>query len=337
LSRYSAKHKIMAGTPVRSLIEYGFLAVLAFALFGHQLLTPYLPWLSDLISRTNTPTKSNYRDIASNKQDLDLSMLQEDLLLPPSNISCPPSSYRTTIVSRSPLIIYIHDFLSPSELSTLLRLAETSGYETSPIYSSTDPKSESKEQKVDTSIRHSSRSKLPSTNELVNCLAHRALAFQGFPSDTFIEPLWAQKYKPGGHYAHHFDWAGSIRSRGAGRVSTFMVYLDCKDCVGGGTEFPRIPKPVDKNGFWCDVTDCEADNTVFKPIKGNAVYWENVDAEGNSYDALWHSGMPVEDGTKVGLNVWSWYQPNLEAALYKREMETLKSLREDQKTNKPAI
>ena len=47
---------------------------------------------------------------------------------------------------------------------------------------------------------------------------------------------------------------------------------------------------------------------TFKPRKGNAVFWMNFDSEGRGYTETIHAGMPVTSGTKVGLNVWSWYQ-----------------------------
>ena len=67
---------------------------------------------------------------------------------------------------------------------------------------------------------------------------------------------------------------------------------------------------------WCRFVDCEAggeDNgtnkkgVVFKPVPGNAVYWENFrsDGSGRGYDETWHAGLPVEKGVKVGLNIWS--------------------------------
>ena len=51
------------------------------------------------------------------------------------------------------------------------------------------------------------------------------------------------------------------------------------------------------------------DGITFKPIKGNAVFWENLRADGTGYTETWHAAYPVTSGTKVGLNIWSWYQP----------------------------
>ncbi|KAL3464381.1 hypothetical protein BJX64DRAFT_254864 [Aspergillus heterothallicus] len=122
--------------------------------------------------------------------------------------------------------------------------------------------------------------------------------------------MWAQRYNVSGHYTHHYDWAGTARDRGGDRLSTFMVYLKA-ECKGGGTNFPRMRRPRDRR--WCDFVDCEQkegrEGVTFKPIKGNAVFWENLRADGSGYPETWHAAFPVEEGEKVGLNIWSWYQP----------------------------
>lgn len=102
-----------------------------------------------------------------------------------------------------------------------------------------------------------------------------------------------------------------------------MVYL-LADCEGGGTNFPRLQMPSD-NRKWCEWLECEevgeagkleeADDAVpregitFKPIKGSAVYWENLRPGGGGYEETWHGSLPVEKGIKIGLNIWSWLQP----------------------------
>jgi prolyl 4-hydroxylase len=93
-----------------------------------------------------------------------------------------------------------------------------------------------------------------------------------------------------------------------------MVYLEA-DCTGGGTNFPRLRKPTEKS--WCKFIECDEEGeeglegVTFKPIKGNAVFWENLRLDGTGYEESWHAGMPVKSGRKIGLNIWSWYQKGL--------------------------
>ncbi len=150
-------------------------------------------------------------------------------------------------------------------------------------------------------------------DDVVRCIEHRARDFQGWNPGLHIERLRTQRYGVGGHYKHHYDWSGA--SRKADRVSTFMVYVDAQ-CEGGGTEFPRIRMPDVRRGRWCEFLECnqavgDDQNTpktgiTFKPITGNAVFWQNLAADGRGYEETYHAGLPVLSGSKVGLNIWSW-------------------------------
>lgn len=138
-------------------------------------------------------------------------------------------------------------------------------------------------------------------DDIVRCIEHRAREFQGWRPDIHIERLRTQRYGVGGHYNHHYDWSGA--SRKADRVSTFMVYVDA-NCEGGGTEFPRLKMPDTRKGRWCEFLECgedadegnerEGENNkmaiTFKPIKGNAVFWENLRPDGRGYEETWHAG-----------------------------------------------
>ena len=237
------------------------------------------------------------------------------LVAPDPRLQCPEHNYGVHIVQNHPLVVYLENFISPSEVSHLVNLSAPS-YTPSTIH-------RGDEETLDPSVRDSSKARLPRDN-VVRCIEARALAFQGWPADTYIERLWAQKYEKGGHYSHHFDWGRSPGKTGGGRVSTFMVYLQGEESglKGGGTQFPRL---VNSGGSpkWCELVQCQYQHPeaeclveedmgmVFRAIGGNAVYWENFDKDGEGYPETLHAGLPVEEGVKVGLNVWSWRQPGL--------------------------
>jgi prolyl 4-hydroxylase len=90
-----------------------------------------------------------------------------------------------------------------------------------------------------------------------------------------------------------------------------MVYLEA-NCTGGGTHFPRLQRPAGNE--WCKFIECDVedeelkDGVIFKPVAGNAVYWENMRSDGSGYPESWHAGLPVKSGSKIGLNIWSWLQ-----------------------------
>lgn len=63
---------------------------------------------------------------------------------------------------------------------------------------------------------------------------------------------------------------------------------------------------------WCRFLDCdetaETDGVTFKAREGSAIFWMNFDAAGRGYKEVIHAGLPVIKGTKIGLNIWSWYE-----------------------------
>jgi prolyl 4-hydroxylase len=67
--------------------------------------------------------------------------------------------------------------------------------------------------------------------------------------------------------------------------------------------------PEDK--AWCAFIDCDsADGGVtFKPIAGNAVFWENLQQHGGIHPDTLHAGLPVLSGQKIGMNIWTWILP----------------------------
>ncbi|KAJ5492837.1 hypothetical protein N7539_001583 [Penicillium diatomitis] len=214
---------------------------------------------------------------------------------------CPGEAdgYRVHLLSRVPLVLYVEKFVSDQEADHLIKVS-LDKYSPSIIYDGVS-------ERVDPSKRLSDRALLD-RDDTVRCLEERARAFQGWRPHLYIERMWAQRYNASGHYRHHYDWTGSL-ARGGDRLSTFMVYLGA-DCEGGGTHFPRLARPEGQQ--WCRFLDCEEEvGITFRPLKGNAIFWENLGPDGLGYPETWHAAYPVKSGTKVGLNIWSWYQPPL--------------------------
>ncbi|KAI1417806.1 hypothetical protein F5Y13DRAFT_151880 [Hypoxylon sp. FL1857] len=226
---------------------------------------------------------------------------------------CPPDSYSIHILSKAPIVIYVENFLSEDERSHLLEISE-------PLFEPSTITHDGDSTHRDATIRDSEVALIPRTDS-VRCIEARARAVQGWRSDLWIERLRTQRYGENQHYAHHFDWGSG--SRGWGRVSSFMGWVQADNVEGGGTEFPLLQRDA-SDELWCQWVECpklteSEDNSsaqdgepltgvTFKPVAGNAVYWENFrpDGTGIGWEETWHAGLPVQKGTKVGLNIWSW-------------------------------
>ncbi|PSN60635.1 hypothetical protein BS50DRAFT_205493 [Corynespora cassiicola Philippines] len=274
--------------------QYAFLAVLGYVLAG-------APLLSILSGKGPDEAGGRRRDGAGAVVSTPIPLDKVDsLVIPETGLECEEEAgYKTYIFSREPLVVYVEGFVSERERRHVVELSEPK-FKPSTVWTAGN-------ERLDPTVRLSEKAQLD-RDDTVKCIEERARVFQGYRPHVYVEKLWSQRYNAGGHYTYHYDW--STASRSSGRISSFMVYLEA-NCTGGGTHFPRLDKPNDET--WCKFIECgdeeeDREGTTFKPIAGNAVYWENIRPDGRGYDESWHAGLPVKSGTKIGLNIWSWYQ-----------------------------
>jgi prolyl 4-hydroxylase len=111
-----------------------------------------------------------------------------------------------------------------------------------------------------------------------------------------LEPLEVLHYSVGERFKPHIDFyhpdlpnfAEAIRTKGQ-RVQTCLVYLN-DDYEGGETDFPKI-------------------GLKFRGRAGEAIFFDNVDAEGNGDMRTLHEGMPPSRGEKWLLSQWMRDRP----------------------------
>lgn len=100
---------------------------------------------------------------------------------------------------------------------------------------------------------------------------------------------------------------------GGNRISSFFAYVHvANDTTGGGTNFPLVDSPRDEQ--WCKskYVDCDEpweNGVTFRPIEGNAVFWQNLLPNGIGDDRTLHAGLPVTSGGKIGMNIWTRQAP----------------------------
>ncbi|KAK4182628.1 hypothetical protein QBC35DRAFT_395590 [Podospora australis] len=227
---------------------------------------------------------------------------QKPLFKTNSDYTCTHPPYKVLMVSKSPLVIYVKDFLTPDERAHLLKLTENT-FSRSGVTASTGHHH---------SVR-TSQSTTPPRDALVRCIEQRALSFQGYDTPaSHLEPLQLVKYGPSERYHYHTDWFTSsahTTGQGGNRVSSFFAYVHVSnDTSGGGTNFPRLNPP--ESAKWCEekIVDCDEEwenGITFLPVEGNAIYWENLGQNGRGDERTLHAGLPVLTGNKVGMNIWT--------------------------------
>ncbi|KAJ4294627.1 hypothetical protein N0V90_008318 [Kalmusia sp. IMI 367209] len=225
-----------------------------------------------------------------------------------NNYTCPQHLYSVQIFSEDPLIIYIPGFLTETEAQHLESIS-------SGRFTSSQIADQSGQQHL--ASTRTSRSTSLNSDEVVRCIEERALQFQGYDIPrTHLEPLQAVQYSLGETYAPHTDWfTSSLQTTpeyGGNRLSSFFVYISTSDdIVGGGTQFPLLDAPKDER--WCAFVNCDAgweNGVTFRPIARNAVFWRNLRGgnagKGRVGDRrTLHSGLPVQRGKKLGMNIWT--------------------------------
>lgn len=140
------------------------------------------------------------------------------------------------------------------------------------------------------------------------------------PHEPFSVPQLV-RYFPSQKYDLHTDFWPEHQVMNDGsrrlfnRVASFFVFLR-DNCTGGYTYFPQVepahdsPKaPIDLEKIYNDKvmrgdTDGIEKGLKFKPVQGNAIFWVNIDEEGNGDRRMIHAGLPVGTGEKIGLNIW---------------------------------
>lgn len=231
---------------------------------------------------------------------------------------CEPATYRTQIVSLDPLLIYIHSFLRPSEIESLLDTAD-------PLFK---PSTVTKHGlKVDSAERTSSTAGLPLEDPAVQCVLGRSSHFLGRVMREGVDemgPPQLVRYTAGQKFNIHHDWYDTPQwaydgsNRQFNRVASFFAILE-DNCTDGETYFPYVGPSAQERGTasqrpayeprkWnqSDPTwrDHESGGLAFRPIKGNALFWLNLHSDGTGHEKTLHAGLPVGNGVKTAMNIW---------------------------------
>ncbi|KAL2137291.1 hypothetical protein VTI74DRAFT_5022 [Chaetomium olivicolor] len=230
-------------------------------------------------------------------------------------------TYRTELVSLDPLIIYIHNLITPIEITSLLEAAE-------PRFAPSKVTKYGRQQQ--TSDRTSSSAGLPRDDPAVMCVLNRTRSFLG----TMLRDGWDEmgppqlvRYSSGQRFNVHHDWfeypqwAPDGSNRRWNRVASFFAILQ-DNCTGGETHFPYakpiVPASPRGESMWQGaVTSTQLEEAVrplwreheegglaFRPVAGNAIFWVNLHPNGTGDPRTNHAGLPLKSGLKTAMNIW---------------------------------
>jgi hypothetical protein len=125
---------------------------------------------------------------------------------------------------------------------------------------------------------------------VLEVLRNRIAAATRVPLPLF-EPTQVLHYGPGEQFAPHFDFVDPANpahhaelSELGQRMATFLIYLN-EAFEGGETEFPRA-------------------GIRYRGRTGDAIFWANVDDNGQPEQLSYHAGRPPLSGEKWILSQW---------------------------------
>lgn len=215
--------------------------------------------------------------------------------------------FHLQVVSVTPRVLIIDNFLSPEECDAIIHTSQTQGLELSTLHTGATAK-----QTRDLSTRSSSNTWLPrDTNALTEKIYQQAAQVMGLDPELFqkfhdssahhhsiAESLQVVRYKKGGEeYQPHHDFIyPSINHRyQPTRFATLLVYLNTvPEGQGGETRFPRA------------VNNYNAEGLEVQPRVGRAVLFYNLLEDGNVDDLSQHGSNPTKDHEKWLANLWIW-------------------------------
>ncbi|KAH8517795.1 hypothetical protein H0E87_005640 [Populus deltoides] len=173
------------------------------------------------------------------------------------------------IISWSPRIIVLHDFLSSEGIESKVRTS-------SGMFLSSEEK----------------------TYQVVQAIEKRISVYSQVPIENG-ELIQVLRYEKNQYYKPHHDYFSDTFNlkRGGQRVATMLMYLS-DNVEGGETYFPMAGSGK------CSCGGKVVDGLSVKPIKGNAVLFWSMGLDGQSDPSSIHGGCEVMSGVKWSATKW---------------------------------
>jgi prolyl 4-hydroxylase len=216
------------------------------------------------------------------------------------------------VVSVTPRVMTIHNFLSKDECDYLIHQANEQGLEASTVVSGIGDGGSAANHLRHETTRSSFNAWIPrEMSNTTNAIYRRAAVLLGMDESLFrhrshnhldiashnslTESLQVVRYMQDQEYTAHHDFVHphTHNRHQPTRFATLLLYLNTP-IKGGETVFPRAVNPTNHDGL------------VITPKEGTAVLFYNLLPDGNMDDLSQHASKPVLEGEKWLANLWVW-------------------------------
>jgi prolyl 4-hydroxylase len=199
------------------------------------------------------------------------------------SLNKPSNQYREEILSESPKIIYLHNFITPEEAKFFIMYGDKNKKPSTIDTRDGGPVT------LASDIRSSESAHImKQSNPYASSIENKAAKYFSSHINN-LEPLQVVVYEKGQKYVPHYDFfdpdTPDVSVRG-NRSKTILVYLnDVPKESGGATFFPKLDLKIQPKAY-------------------DAIYFENMNNNQVDYNTL-HSGEPIiGDIKKYAINIW---------------------------------
>nr|KJB71801.1 hypothetical protein B456_011G144200 [Gossypium raimondii] len=212
-------------------------------------------------------------------------------------LSC--QEVKPEIISWSPRIIVLHNFLSNEECDYLRAIARPR-LQVSTVVDVKTGKG------IKSNVRTSSGMFLSPTEKkypMIQAIEKRISVFSQIPAENG-ELIQVLRYEKDQFYKPHHDYFSDTFNlkRGGQRIATMLMYLS-DDVEGGETYFPMAGTGD------CSCGGKTVKGMSVKPIKGDAVLFWSMGLDGQSDPNSIHGGCEVLSGEKWSATKWMRQKP----------------------------
>ncbi|KAL1827017.1 hypothetical protein ACET3Z_005429 [Daucus carota] len=197
------------------------------------------------------------------------------------------------IISWSPRIIVLHDFLSMEECDYLRALAMPRLQVSTVLDAKTGMGIKSDVRTSSGMFLNTKERKYP----MIQAIEKRISVFSQIPVDNG-EPIQVLRYEKNQFYKTHYDYSDTFKLKHGGqRIATMLMYLT-DNVEGGETFFPMAGSGE------CSCGGKMVKGMCVKPNKGDAVLFWSMGLDGQSDPKSIHGGCEVLAGEKWSATKW---------------------------------
>ena len=118
--------------------------------------------------------------------------------------------------------------------------------------------------------------------------------------ETMVEPLQLIHYQPGQYYKRHHDHGTYYGVDTEQRPQTLLLFLSTQPISDTAAGYTRFTQPSSKVSGSGSAAGGGSGSIAIRPVAGDAILWNNEDADGEILLQAIHEAVPPDDSSSGG-------------------------------------